>query len=146
MQNFYFIVLYVLKTGVPTIILIPNILGKNVYFLSYINLKFQKGSPMYIFCTQDSLKWAGDSPAPEPSILKLNARNFVVHSGAQPRCIPQNFKHLFSILPVLESGIPLKFQGITISKTISRAPFSKFQNNVAQKVDIFSRSVWYQNC
>ena len=42
MLIFCFILLYVLKAGVSTIISIPNILGKSVYFMSYINLKFQK--------------------------------------------------------------------------------------------------------
>ena len=34
--------LHILKDGVSVIILIPNIPGKNVYFMSYINLKIWK--------------------------------------------------------------------------------------------------------
>ena len=73
MQNFCFILLFVLKAGVSTIILIPNVPGKNVYFLSYINLKVEKRSPKYSFGDGDSLKLAGDSPTVTLAILKLNA-------------------------------------------------------------------------
>ena len=73
MQIFCFISLYVLKAGFSTIILIPNVPGKNVYFLSYIILKFRKGSPKYSFANGDSLKLQGDSPILTLAILKLNA-------------------------------------------------------------------------
>ena len=43
--------LHFLKAGVSMIILTAYIPDENVYFLSYINLKFQKGNPKYIFCT-----------------------------------------------------------------------------------------------
>ena len=55
------------------IILTPNISEKNVYFMSYIDLKFRKGSPEYSFDNVDSLKHAGDPPALTLTILKLNA-------------------------------------------------------------------------
>ena len=51
MKNLYYILLYILKADVSEIILIPKLLVKNVYFMRYIELKFSKGSPRYIFCT-----------------------------------------------------------------------------------------------
>ena len=67
------LLLYILKESVLRIVLIPNIPENNVYFMSYIDSKFQKGNPKCIICTYDSLKLVGDSPAPKPTILKLNA-------------------------------------------------------------------------
>ena len=66
--------LYVLKTGVPTIILIPIFPEKNVLFISYINLmKVGKQSSKYSYGNKDSLKLEGDFPVLTLTILKLNA-------------------------------------------------------------------------
>jgi len=53
--------------------LIPNIPGKNVYFMSYIDLNVRKSSPRNSFGNGDPLKLAGDSPTLTLAILKLNA-------------------------------------------------------------------------
>ena len=51
---------------------IPYILENNVYFMSHVKSKFLNGNPKYIFCTQDSLKLAGDFLILALTILKLN--------------------------------------------------------------------------
>ena len=96
--------LHILKAPVSTIILITNISGKDVDFMSYTNLKVRKRSSKYSFGNGDPLKLDGDSPTLTLAILKLNAWNFVVCSGAQPHCRPHNFKHLASVLFVPELG------------------------------------------
>ena len=54
--------IHILKAGVSMIISIPNISQKNVYFMSYINLKVRKGSSKYNFDNGDSLKLEGNYP------------------------------------------------------------------------------------
>ena len=73
MKNCNYFLSHFLKAVVSAIILIPKILGKNVYFLSYINLNVGKRSPKNSFVNGDPLKLAGDSPTLTLAILKLNA-------------------------------------------------------------------------
>ena len=83
MQIFLF---YVLQAGVSILLCykknMKTIQYPGIYFMSYINLKFQKGNPKHIFCTLNYLKISGNSPAPKPILLKPNALNFAVSSRA----------------------------------------------------------------
>ena len=86
---------HIMEVGVSRFF-IPNIVENHAHFMSYINLKFQKGNGEYIFCSWDSPKLAGDSSATKPTIVKLNASNFAGWCVAKLRGIPENVMMFFS--------------------------------------------------